>query len=485
MRIRRGQDQPKQLFCSACHATLTPSYNEKVIQSLPYMINYFLRTVLMGCLLIAIPAHANILQNLLEAAMKHDDQLLLAQARLEEARSQTRGSLGRLAPQASVSIRNHQSQNECSGTLCTNTEVENSANMLSSLSLSQPIYDPARWAAYRKNRARAEQMGYSYAAARLDVFQRLLTQYIDILAETDRLRTLRGQRETLRRQLARIQAFVASGVRARVDLAEARAATALNEAQIEQSKINLQTFYEGLRESTKLSIQNLPPIRKDVTMPAIEPNDPNHWKEIALKQNFNLLAARKGVDAARHEIRENGYSPVPRLDLYSTYSRNEIDINDRGEQELTELEYGLRFNIPIYEGGSYANIKQARARRAQAERQLALLEIEVKTVVPSLLRHIEQGNQNVDAARQSMQARRVLAEQIELSYRTGSVSITELLEAYENFYQAERSYYSSLYAHIKNYADFYVRTGELGEETLAPFYDIADLKNYDPEASPY
>ena len=449
------------------------------------IIHNFYRIALMGCLFVAMPVQANILKDLLEAAMKNDNQLLLVQAQLEEARSRARGSVGRLVPQASISITNNRLQRDCDGDLCLNDDTENSATQRSALSLSQPIYEPAKLAAYRKDRARAEQQGYLYAAARLDVFQRLLTQYTDILAETDRLRTLRGQQETLTRQLARIQAFVASGARSRVDLAQARASTALNAAQIVESQINLQRFYEGLRKSTQLPIQNLPPIRKDVVMPDIKPKDPEYWKEIALKQNFNLLAARKGLDATRYELRENRYGPAPRLDLYSTYSRNDIDIDDRGNQDTTELEYGLRFNMPIYEGGTYANIKQARARRTQAEKQLALLEIEINTILPSLLRQIEQGKKTVDAARQAMRARQVVAEQTEFGYRAGSISITELLEAYENFYQAERDYYGRLYAHIKNYADFYVRTGELSEETLAPFYAIADLKDYDPEASPY
>ena len=444
------------------------------------------RIVLMGCLFVAMPAQANILKDLLEAAMKNDNQLLLAQAQLEEAKARARGSIGRLVPQTSISINNNRLRTDCDGSLCLSLDAEDSANSLNTLSLSQSIYEPAKLAAHRKNRARAEQQGYLYAAARLDVFQRLLTQYTDILAETDRLRTLKGQQETLTRQLARIQAFVASGARSRVDLAQARASTALNAAQIVQSQINLQRFYEGLRESTKLPIQNLPPIRKDVIMPDIIPNDPEHWKGIALKQNFNVLAARKGLEATRYELRENRYGPVPRLDLYTTYRQNNVDdIDDGGNLDTTELEYGLRFNMPIYEGGTYANIKQAKARRTQSEKQLALLEVEINTIVPSLLRQIAQGKQTVDASRQAMLARQVVAEQTEFGYRAGSVSITELLEAYENFYQAERDYYSSLYAHIKNYADFYVRTGELNEETLEPFYAIANLEEYDPETSPY
>ncbi len=440
-------------------------------------------------ILLTIPnirgVRANVLEDLLTAAMKYDNQLLLAEAQLNEAKSRARGAAGQMAPQVTARVQSNRQDGKCSGDFCSQSPTSGERDgTATTLSLTQSIYEPAVHSTFRRDRARAEQRGYLYAAARLAVFQRLLSQYIDILKETDRLRTLRSQRETVSKQAERVAALVANGARRRTDLTEALAAKDLNAARIFQSEITLQTFYEGLSEATKLSIKNLPPIRKDVKLPKLEPANAAHWKREALEQNFNLRAARKGVDAARFEVRRLSYGPAPKLNIYADYTESSLNL-EAGNQNQRQTEVGIRLSLPIYEGGLYADIRAAKSQKRQAEQQLLLAELEVKTLVPSLVRLINRGQETVDAAFQNMRAKEENARQTSLEYRDGAASITEFLESYDNFYQAERDYYESLYAHIMNYADFYVRTGTLNEKTVRPFYDIADFTDYDPENPVY
>lgn len=417
-------------------------------------------------------AEGNILKELLEAAQKNDNQLLIAKAQLDAAKAAVAQNLAPILPQVSF---NYQISKQ-------NTEETNS--YLGQVSLTQTIYEPVKYRSYRAAKARTEQFGYQYGSAYFELFQRLLGQYLDILTETDRLRTLAAQKERLSKQLEVASNLVAVGTRSAVDLAEIRANSALSESQYLQSKISLHTFYEGLSESVKLTIHNLPPVRSDLNFPPLENKDPEHWKEIALKNNLGLLAAKASVEAAKHDVRVNNRGHIPTFNLFATYTDG-IQLQPSGEAGQ-QTEVGVRFNLPIFSGGGVsAGTKAAKSRLKQAQRQLALADIEIRTIVPSLVRLINNGEQFINAAKQTMDARKSLVTQTELRYRLGAADITDLLLVYERFYQAERDYYLSLYSHIKNYADFYIRTGQLNEKQLAQFYKIGDIANYDPQEKPY
>ena len=83
-----------------------------------------------------------------------------------------------------------------------------------------------------------------------------------------------------------------------------------------------------------------------------------------------------------------------------------------------------------------------------------------------------------------MEAAQQTVLRTETLYEAGTRSISELLEAYERRTQTEQNYYATLYSHIRNYANFYIRTAQLEEEQLAHFYQAADSTNFDPDTNP-
>ena len=428
-------------------------------------------------------AEDNILEELLIAAQKNDNQLLIAKARLDAAKAVARQNLAPILPQVSLSIQSSQKGVGCKE--CPPEKPQDSTESQGRFQVSQTIYEPIKYRVYKASATRAEQLGYEYGSAYLELFQRLLQQYLDILTETDRLRTLGAQRDRLLKQLQVVRAMAAGGSRSPVDVAEIEANAALSEAQYLQSQISLRTFYEGLSESVKLSIKNLPPVHADLDLPPLDNKDPQYWKEIALKNNLKLLAARAAVAAAEEDLKISNRGHIPTFNLFAAYTQSDQAFESYN-RDFTQTEVGIIFNVPIFSGGSvFASIKSAKARLEQAKRQLALVSIEVRTLVPSLVRLINNGDKFIGATKQTLDARKALVSQTESRYRLGATDITDLLTAYERLFQAERDYYSSLYSHIKNYADFYIRTGQLNDEQLQQFYKIGDVSNYDPNKAVY
>jgi len=193
---------------------------------------------------LAVKAETNILQQLFEAASVNDDQLQIAKSRLEETKGRTQESFARMFPSISVesSLSNTEIQT-CNGPNC----PSDSSTTQNRISLNQPIYDPALHLGYKASRARSEQMGYEYGIAYLGLFDRLLGQYLNILAESDRVRTIQAQRDTLNQQLKSIESRVEPGVASPIDLAEVSASLQPAAVTLIQSRINLRDFYEGLR----------------------------------------------------------------------------------------------------------------------------------------------------------------------------------------------------------------------------------------------
>lgn len=431
----------------------------------------------------AVQAEENILQQLFEAAREHDDQLQMARARLEEAKGRAQESFAKMFPRVAVdSSLTDTSVESCTGpaAIC----GDDSRTTRNTISLNQPLYQPDLHRGYKASRARTEQAGYEYGAAYLGLFDRLLQQYLDIMSESDRVRTSQAQRDTLSQQLKSIESRVEAGVASAIDLAEVSAGLQQAESNLIQSRIRLRVFYEGLSESTKLPIKNLPPVRQDLEMPPLDNDNPEYWKEFALRENLSLLAARKGLDAAVQERKQTSRRRLPIVNLFSSYSTSEQEFPDT-TSDLTQSQVGISVHVPLFAGGSiFGEVKQNRARVEQLRRQVNLLEIETKVLVPSLVRLIGQGETFIAAARQSMEAAQSTVTQTETLYDAGSSSITELLAAYERRAQTEQNYYAALYSHIRNYADFYIRTAQLNDDQLANFYQMADLSDFNAEVNP-
>lgn len=426
-------------------------------------------------------AQANVLQRLVEAAIKHDDQLQLAKARLDEAQGQAQQSFGRMFPQ--ISIDSSLAQTYISG--CKTPACEDSTTIRNSLNLNQPIFQPEFRRDYKANKARAEQMGYEYGRAYLNLFERLLDQYLNILTVSDKVRTLQAQIKALSEQVKRLESRAEAGSGSTIDLNQARADLHLAEAGLVQSRIQLRTFYAGLSESTKLPLKNLPPIRQELRLPPLEPDDPSHWQWIALEKNLSLLAARKALEANNENRKQSSSKRLPSLRFSSSFTSRNQDFREGGATSSTQTEVALLLSIPLYSGSStLSEVKQARARAVQTQQQLDLLELETKIAVPSLVRLINRGEDFIAAAHQAMTAARASVTQTEVRYAAGTDSITDVLNAYARSTQAEQNYYASLYDHIRNYIDFYIRTNQLDEERLKRFYALADLKDFDADANP-
>lgn len=427
----------------------------------------------------------NILKQLLEAARKHDDQLKIAKAQFEAAKARASQNLSPVLPQIKLNLQASQRNNDCTGCPLTNPAQSDSSVTSTKIELTQSLYEPAKYRAFTATKARAEQFGYLYGVANLDLVTRLLNQYLNILTETDNLRTLGAQRDRLNKQLQVVRARANAGTRSRVDVAEISSNAALSESRYLLSQINLRTFYEGLSASVNLDIKNLPPIRKNLQLPSLDNDDPEYWTNLALEKNLSLLAAKAAVKAAEEDVKISNSGHIPTFDLFVSYMNSDNSF-DSYSSTTTQTETGIRFSVPIYVGGRvFAGVRGAKARLQETQGRLELVIVEIKTLVPSLVRRIQQGEDLIAASDEALKARISLVARTESRYNSGAADITDLLLDYERLYEAERSYYSSLYSHIRNYAELYVRSGNLAEDTLNSLYDIGDFSSYDPEKPVY
>ena len=447
---------------------------------------------LCGFFVSLVQAEDNALKRLHEAAIKYDNQLLIAKAQFDAAKGGAGQALAPSLPQLRLNARTSNSDSSCTGAGCQPSGGQTAASgststtaTSASIDLTQSIYEPTKFRAASAGRARAKQFGYLYGYAHQDLVIRLLDQYLNILSETDNLRALDAQRDRLEKQLQRVQARVEAGTSSRVDLAEISSSAALSASQYELSKINLRSFYEGLSEGLSLDIKNLPPIRRDLKFPPLENKNPSYWTELALENNLNLLAAQAAVEAAEEDVKLSRSGHIPSFDLFASYISSDRNVNELSSQ-TTQTEVGVRFTFPIFSGGGVAaGVRASKARRDEAIRRLNLVRVEIKTLVPSVVRRIRQGEELITASKAALDARSAAVASTELRYNSGSANIADLLLSYERLYEAERSYYSALYSHIRNHADLYVRSGNLDENSISQFYDIADLSDYDPNKPVY
>ena len=116
------------------------------------------------------------------------------------------------------------------------------------VTLTQPIYRPAAWAAYRQGGRLLEQAAAQYEAAEQDLLVRVSQAYFDVLTSEDSLASVQAQKTAVGEQLAsakrnfEVGTSTITGVRdaqARYDLTTAQEIAAENDLRIKRLALDL------------------------------------------------------------------------------------------------------------------------------------------------------------------------------------------------------------------------------------------------------
>jgi outer membrane protein len=292
------------------------------------------------------------------------------------------------------------------------------------------------------------------------------------LAALDNLEFSEAEQESIGRQLEQTKQRFEVGLVAITDVHEAQARFDLATANSIAAENQLDNARESLRTLTGQYHTNLA-VLSDKT-PFVARPDPDSieaWTEIALENNFELLASQHAVEQARENVKLQRADYYPSVGLSASYTRNEGDdvlTNSgfvSGDSDSTSVSVNLSMNL--YEGGrTRAQTRQAAFDLTQSQEFYEETLRAVQRRVRSGYLGVISGVSQVSALKQAVVSNESALQAAEAGFEVGTRTTVDVLNARSILFSAINDHAQSRYDYILAWLGLLQAAGTLEEEDL-------------------
>lgn len=339
------------------------------------------------------------------------------------------------------------------------------------LTASQAIFNYQSWAQVQQAKASVKSAHASFNNAAQDLIIRTAKAYFDVLFAKDTLRFSESKLRANKRQLDQAQQRFNVGLDAITSVYEAKAAYDQSIAEVISAKNNQINQSENLRKLTNHVYEKLSPLRNS-RIPLInpEPNDVNEWVSTGLKQNYNLLAAKYSLQAARENVKAQSAGNWPTFSLDGLGTRT---YNTGGQSNFfvpsssLNTSVNVTMNLPFYQGG----LVQSQTRQAQYNFQSSSEQLErtyrdVSVNSKIAYNTIIDGKSKIKADRQTLNSQKNSLESTEAQFQVGTRTMVDVVNAQRRLFEAQEQLARDQYAFINAILNLKYLSGTLNVDDL-------------------
>lgn len=321
--------------------------------------------------------HAQSLASLLELARNSEPTYLSAKTSVQAANARTDQMIGAMLPQVTASantntnIRDYETLGAASA-----VERDRYNSNSAQVNFTQPIWRYANVAGWQQAQAVADQVQHQLIGAGLELVNRLVTAWLEVLAARDGVLFTGQQATAAQRQWEIVRRGAELGAYSQPQVEEARAkheqalsdaVTARTDGEIKQAALE--------QLVGPLSQLSPPFMRERAVLADVSTEKMETWLSAAETGNPSILAATKAYEAAEAEVRKQLAGHQPTLDLVLSHNRNRQAVGGFPGQagyDTRQNAIGLQLNVPIFSGGT----QSAKVDEAVAQKEKARLDIE-------------------------------------------------------------------------------------------------------------
>jgi len=433
-----------------------------------------------GALTVSSSASADDLLGIYREAVRADATYLAAQAENRAQRELAPQALARLLPNVAITgsrmrnkidADNTQKDPPPGGTY--SYDGTNNSHQYA-LGVSQPLFRPAAYKAYKQAKAQVENADAVLLAAGQEVGTRVGEAYFNVLLAEAELEVTKAQRDAYLTQLEYAQKSFEHGRGTRTDIDEARAQLDIAAAQAIQQQYQLNYVRDGLKslvDRPLTPLARLDPARVQLAPP--EPNDFGEWLRMAEEVNPRMIALRAAVVAASKKVDVAISGHLPTVDFVARRAKSKdigVYTASTVETDQKSTAYGVQFEMPIFSGGgTQAGVRQAYAELDKAQQQLEGTRRDIGLQVRKEFDGVVQGVNWVRAYEQAVRS----AEQALLSTRKGFLGGTrttlDILTAEQNLANAKRDLNNGRYQYVLSRLRLLALVGRLDEAEIGRF----------------
>jgi len=392
-----------------------------------------------------------------QQALKHDPATLQAKAQKDSAYSLIEVSRARLLPsldlEASAGKTGNDADRESNG---------------ATLRFSQSIYDASRWAGLDKAELSATQEDARYSLAQQNLILRTVNSYFDVLQAKDDLEFAQAEKRAIERQLEQTKQRFEVGLTAITDVHEAQALFDNAVAAEISAQNNVEIRLEALREITNQYHSNINVLDKETfSASALTPSRVDQWLTMATERNFELAAAKIGVDIAKQDIDIANAGHYPTLDFTGNLKNEKIEVNGESDGREDTYTVGLTLNVPIYSGGATsANVETERNNFVVNSEERERVYRSVVRNVRSNFYDVTASISRIKALSQSVVSAESALKATEAGFEVGTRTIVDVLNSTRNLYDAKRNLSGARYDYIKSTLNLKLAAGSLTEQDV-------------------
>jgi outer membrane protein len=389
---------------------------------------------------LALPVHAQSLQELYEAARGYDAAYQSAKQLYDSNLARADQAKAGLLPSVNLSAganTNRIEYQEPAGTPGRSFDNQNAT-----ISASQPLYRSANYATYEQGQKQVELAQAQLQTAEQDLIVRVSQAYFDVLNAQDTLTFVQMQKTAVAEQLASAKRNFEVGTATITDTREAQARYDLVIAQEIAADNDLRVKRLALNQLVGKPDTVPYPLAPSATLPPLLPDDLNTWVQQAQDEHPAVRQARMALEIAKLETDKAVAGHKPTLDLVASYGWNR-NINGNALVQTTSTynvtSVGVQFNMPLFAGFATQNLvkqnvsleEKARADLDNAQRTVAQATRAAYLGVVSGLGQVKA----LEAAEASSQS---ALDANKLGYQVGVRINIDVLNSQSQLYQTKR-----------------------------------------------
>ena len=382
-----------------------------------------------------LPAWAQSLQELYDAARVYDAAYLSAKAAAQSAEYRAAQADALLRPSAALSSSASLTQADAPRV----GSGDNNA-LGATLSGKYPLINKGTAPTIEQARKAVQVAQTDLEAVEQDLIVRLGQAYFDVLASQDALGTTRASKAAITEQLASAKRNFEVGTATITDTREAQARFDLATAQEIAAENDLRTKRIALDQLVGRSGVTPKGLVKTAALPAPLPANVEAWASLADGGHPNVRKARLGLDVARLETDKARAAESFTVDAVGSIGATRYSGSSASLPGLTKsATVGVQLNWPLYTGGAtQTRIKETLALEDKSRNDLDAARRAVTQATRQAFFGVQSGLAQVTALEAAESSSQLALEATQLGYKVGVRVNLDVLNAQTQLFQTRR-----------------------------------------------
>ncbi len=418
-----------------------------------------------------LPAWAQSLQELYDAARTYDAAFLSARAQAQSAEYRAAQADALLRPSAALSSNASLSQADAP-----RVGSGDNNSLGATLSGKYPLFNKATAPTIEQARKAVQLAQADLESVEQDLIVRVSQGYFDVLAAQDALATTRASKAAITEQLASAKRNFEVGTATITDTREAQARFDLATAQEIAADNDLRTKRIALDQLVGRSGVTPKGLVKSATLPVPAPTDAEAWTSLADGSHPSVRKARLGLEVARLETQKARAAESYTVDAVGSVGATRFSGSSASLPGITKsATVGVQLNWPLYTGGATQNrIKETLALEDKSRNDVEGARRAVAQATRQAYFGVQSGLAQVKALEAAESSSQLALEATQLGYKVGVRVNLDVLNAQTQLFQTRRDLAKARYDVILGGLRLRLASGQLKPTDVAAVNALLD-----------